>query len=92
MIDDVIKEMAIPVRKITFKEVRKAMKAADIIWGWDTSRDCKVLFYGREFMKTVAEGEEERVASLLSIEYNQDFPEQLEYLVAAIETLKGSCD
>ena len=68
------------------------MKDADLIFGFDISREVDVLMYGRQALQAVIESGKRRPFRVLRIEYDQRNGDQLEYLLAAIRVLKGRHD
>jgi hypothetical protein len=80
-----------PVRDIRHEAVRDAIHEADIIFGVDVKdRENVSLFYGESLLKRSVRTNKTVRARVLwfSLDFATD---ELEYLVAAVMTLKGSC-
>ena len=68
------------------------MREADLIFGFDISREKDVLMYGRDALKAIVESGTSTAVRIVRIKYDQRIGDSLEYLIAAIRTLKGSDD
>jgi hypothetical protein len=80
-----------PLAALEREIVRAALKGADLVFGHDESRDGRpVLFFGRETLEEIAADRQSRPCNVFRISYDSR-TDQLEYLAAAVEALKGSC-
>lgn len=84
----------LPLRSIARPEIRERVKGAGLILGWDTRTRRLIVFYGAEIWgEFLRRHETEWTAPLvIGFQYDSDLAkDDLEYLVAAVRTLKGSC-
>ena len=89
--DEMLREIAVPVRWIEEPEVRETIKKAGLIWGCDTASDCVTLLYGREMLEDIAKGRHSEFDPQGHIAFELDFrTDELEALCVAIQTLRGS--
>ncbi len=80
-----------PLSIFQTEEGRQAAKEADVILGCDEGRGGKeVLFYRRATLERIAVSGVEGVPRVFRISYDSR-TDQLEYLVAAVNVIKGSC-
>ena len=92
MTHEEIRAIARPVKRIADPEVREEMLAAGVIFGCDTASDGVTLFYGKEMLEDIAKGRTAEFDPALIMAFALDFrTSDLEYLVAAVTTLRGSC-
>ena len=82
-----------PLSSLQSPKFRDELKKAHLIFGRDKSRaHAEILFFGKERLEKVARGQLEfSQCDRIDIEYDQTDGDQLEFLVAAIEVLRGSC-
>jgi hypothetical protein len=79
-----------PLTALQREEVRAEMRAADLILGHNEAQGGKpVLFFGREALERIAANGREELLSVFRVAYDSR-TDQLEYLAAAVEVLKGS--
>jgi hypothetical protein len=84
------REEVYPLAALQREEVREELKAADLVFGHDEAQGGKpVLFFGRELLEQIAAIGQGRPCRTFRISYDQR-TDQLEYLIAAVEVLKGS--
>ncbi|MGA2439748.1 MAG: hypothetical protein ABSH08_02210 [Tepidisphaeraceae bacterium] len=83
--------LLIPLAEIAKPEVRDEMRLANLIFGWDMSRDVPVIFWGVAALRKAVNRNEPLTASIMMFEYDQDIGAELEYLCAAVKTIKGAC-
>jgi len=81
-----------PLASIESPEFRAKMKDADLIFGFDISREQDVLMYGRLTLKAARESGKTLPFRVLRIKYDQRTGDQLEILLAAIQVVKGRHD
>lgn len=81
---------AVPISHFEDPNFREEVKGADVILGWDSHRRFTSIFYGAPMLDLIASGAVGG-QKLRSIAISFDSrTSQLEYLVAAVEVLKGS--
>jgi hypothetical protein len=81
-----------PLESIESPETRAAMREADVIFGFDISREKDVLMFGRQALKAVVESGAPTPLRIVRIKYDQRTGDSLEYLVAAVRAIKGHDD
>jgi hypothetical protein len=84
-----LKALTFALKALEHREVRELLCQADIVLGRDVSTRQMVPFFGNE---TTARVQQTGQADVKCIMFDLDFDsDQLNYLVAAVRTLKGSC-
>ena len=81
-----------PLESIESPETRAALGEADLIFGFDISREKDVLMYGRQALKAIVESGVSTPLRVVRIKYDQRTGNSLEYLIAAVRALKGHDD
>jgi hypothetical protein len=81
-----------PLESIESPETRAAIREADLIFGFDISREKDVLIFGRQALKAIVESGAPTPLRIVRIKYDQRTGDSLEYLVAAVRVLKGHDD
>ena len=70
----------------------RLLKAADLVWGYDTTRQTLSMFYGKERMDDISRGQADEFGPSQMIVFSLDFAtDELEQFIAIVEELKGSC-
>jgi hypothetical protein len=72
-------------------ETRQELAAADLVFGHDAAKYGEpVLFFGRARLQRAAAEKRSMLASVFRVQYDSR-KDQLQRLVEAVRTLKGSC-
>ena len=71
-------------------EIRELVENSSIVWGVDSYTGQRALFYGKETLEGIRKSGVPSELSVISFRYDSH-SEQLEFLVAAVMELKGSC-
>jgi hypothetical protein len=82
---------AIPLVELAKPERRSELESIDLIVGCDTATEAAVLFYGRSTLEQLVASGTGRKLSSLVFSFNSQ-SEELEYLIATCQAIKGSCD
>jgi hypothetical protein len=93
MDDDELFENAPHISVIQDPAVREEIKKAGVIFGVDSATGAPSIFYGKEMLKEIARGRaaEWDAQVILAFKYDSTQGDELEYLYAAVEVLKGEC-
>jgi hypothetical protein len=84
--------IARPVQSLERPEVREEVCRAGIIVGRDPRTGAGSLFYGKEMLEDIAKGRQHEFGPQRAVAFLLDFRTiELEYLIAAVQVLKGSC-
>ncbi len=87
---DETKKDAVPVASLKDPKVRAQAKDADIIFGFDTTSGGRSLFYGKDTLARISQGGAAEQMGVMGFLYDSK-TDQLEYLIAAVQVIKGSC-
>jgi len=80
----------IPVRFLEYPHVREQVKVADVVWGLDRRSGTRSLFFGKTTLEDIVNKGEARAVRTLTIAIDAQ-TDELEYLYAAVQVLKGTC-
>ena len=87
-----IRESAYPITALEDDDVRDAIFAADIIWGYDAKADSMPLFFGKALIADIASGREKEFGYLALLCFAIDLDsEQPKILSDIIQSLRGQC-
>lgn len=81
---------AVPISRFEDPAFREMVMAADVILGWDTHRRATSIFYGAPMLDLIASGAVGNQSLGVVVVSVDSRTTQLEYLVAAVQALKGS--
>ena len=84
-------ERAVPIQIFQDPQSREIVKQADLIYAWDTHSKLPLLFYGERRLGDIAAGRHDGRSQGMVVIAIDARADQLEYLYAAVEVLKGSC-
>ena len=70
---------------------RSTLKEADVILGMDPHTGGQQVFFGRDLLHLISDSGFTSGVGVVRVELDSS-TDQLEYLVAAVQVLKGSCD
>jgi hypothetical protein len=90
---DQLKARAVAVRKLEDSAFRERVKRTDLVVGFDGLTGDMAVFYGRDKLQDIAAGRDAEFDAqrIVVFDYKND-SEELEFICAAVEILKGECD
>ncbi len=84
-----LEKAALPLSEIETPEVRDYTKKTSLVFGLEVSTNSVIPFFGREKLEAVWQGGKCKDMAAVCFLYDER-TEELEYLCAAVEVLKGS--